>query len=256
MPASGKIVARETMIPLPMAVARCSWNRSIAAMISSRLCVGACTTDAVPAKGTTPMRTFEGCSATKAFAAACAAEIRLGCTSTARILPETSMARMMVKCWDGKVITAAGRAMATIIVISATRKRNGGMCRRNLRPAPSASFTMLKLAYLSAACCLRRNRKKYPATSAGTTRRSQSISGHRNFMVPSQVLRQASARRQLAPALAQVGESQDGVDEIVFCGQLQRIRARLVEGRPELLLTPLGQSREALPESPIVGVDE
>ena len=57
------------------------------------------------------MRTLEGWSATKAFAAACAAAIRLGCTSVARMLPETSMARMMVWCWDGKVTTAAGRAI-------------------------------------------------------------------------------------------------------------------------------------------------
>ena len=88
MPASGKIVARETMMPLPIAVPRCSWNRSMAARISSRFWVGVCTTAAVAAKDTTPMRTFEGCSATKAFAAACAAEIRLGCTSMARMLPE------------------------------------------------------------------------------------------------------------------------------------------------------------------------
>ena len=82
---------------------------------------------AVAAKDTTPMRTFEGCSATKALAAACAAEIRLGCTSMARMLPETSMARMMVWCWDGKVMTAAGRAIARIITVSAIRKSKAGM---------------------------------------------------------------------------------------------------------------------------------
>ena len=127
MPSSGKIVARETMIPLPIAVPRCSWKRSIAARMSSRLWVGGCTTDAVAAKDTTPISTLEGCSATKALAAACAAEIRLGSTSVARMLPETSMARMMVWCWDGKVTTAAGRAIATIIAMSATRKSSGGM---------------------------------------------------------------------------------------------------------------------------------
>ena len=49
MPASGKIVASDSTMPLPIAVPRCSWKRSIAAMTSSRLSVGACTTAAVPA---------------------------------------------------------------------------------------------------------------------------------------------------------------------------------------------------------------
>jgi hypothetical protein len=30
MPASGKMVASDSMMPLPIAVARCSWKRSIA----------------------------------------------------------------------------------------------------------------------------------------------------------------------------------------------------------------------------------
>ena len=95
------------------------------------------------------------------------------------------MARMMVWCWDGKVMTAAGRAIARIITVSATRKSKAGMCRRNLWLVPIASFTMLKLAYRRAVCFFRRNKKKYAATSAGTLRSSQSISGHRNFMVSS-----------------------------------------------------------------------
>src|SRR4029453_6090924 len=191
-----------------------------------------------------------------ALAAACAAEIRLGCTSMARMLPETSMARMMVWCWDGKVITAAGRAIATIITMSATRKSSGGMWRRNLWPAPIASFTMLKLAYLRAASFLRRKRKKYPATSAGTTRSSQSISGHRNVMASSQMLRQISAGRQLSSPLAQVGEPANCIDKIVVRGKLKRVHAGLAERRPELLLASLRHCREALSESSIVGVDE
>src|SRR5207237_557700 len=82
-------------------------------------------------------------------------------------------------------------------------------------PAPIASFTMLKLAYRSASSFFRRSRKKYAATSAGTIRRSQSISGHRNFMASSQVLWQASARRQLAAPLAQIGEPQNGIDDLM-----------------------------------------
>ena len=112
MPASGKMVASETMIALPIAVARCSWKRSIAAMTSSRLRVGACATVAVPAKATTPMRTFSGCSATNCLAAFCAATRRLGSTSVARMLPEMSMARITVSCCVGSVIVACGRASA------------------------------------------------------------------------------------------------------------------------------------------------
>ena len=80
-----------------MAVARCSWNRSMAAIISSRLSVGAWATAAVPAKVTTPMRVPRGWSDTKDLAAACAAAIRLGSTSVARMLPEVSIARMTVR---------------------------------------------------------------------------------------------------------------------------------------------------------------
>ena len=74
-------------MPLPTAVPRCSWKRSIAARMSSRLCVGDCTTDAVAANDTTPMRVVFGCSATNARAASCAATMRLGLTSVARMLP-------------------------------------------------------------------------------------------------------------------------------------------------------------------------
>jgi hypothetical protein len=62
---------RDTMMPLPVAVARCSWKRSMAATRSSRLCVGGCTTWAVPAKATMPTRTLRGSSARKALAASC-----------------------------------------------------------------------------------------------------------------------------------------------------------------------------------------
>jgi hypothetical protein len=60
MPCSGNSVASDRMMPLPVAVARCSWKRSMAAMMSSRLVVGACTTAAVPANETTPTFTSRG----------------------------------------------------------------------------------------------------------------------------------------------------------------------------------------------------
>ena len=127
MPASGKIVASDTMIALPIAVARCNWKRSIAASRSSRLCVGDCTTCAVPANETIAMRVLRGWSAMNWRAAACAAVMRLGFTSSASMLREMSMASTTRSCCDGSVITAVGRAMATRSSVSASTNSSGGM---------------------------------------------------------------------------------------------------------------------------------
>jgi len=62
------------------------------------------------------------------------------------MLPETSIARMMV-CWfEGRTTTAIGRAAATSIAAMASRKSRGGRCRRMLCPAPMASRTIDRLA--------------------------------------------------------------------------------------------------------------
>ena len=94
--------------------------------MSSRLRVGGCTTDAVAANDTTPIRALAGWSATKARAAACAAPMRFGSTSAARMLPDTSIARMIVSCCDGRVRVAVGRATATTSAVSASRNNSGG----------------------------------------------------------------------------------------------------------------------------------
>ena len=62
------------------------------------------------------------------------------------MLPETSIARMIVSCCDGSVTTAAGRAIATIISVSAIRNRSGGTWRRKRLPAPIASRIIARLA--------------------------------------------------------------------------------------------------------------
>ena len=142
MPASGNSVASEMTMALPVAVARCSWNRSMAVTRSSRFTVGSCATCAEPAKATMPTFTWRGSSARKDLAAFCAATSRLGCTSVARMLPDTSMARMMV-CWlDGSVTTACGRAAASSMAASASRNSAGGMWRRIVWPGPIASLTI------------------------------------------------------------------------------------------------------------------
>ena len=118
----------------------------MAAWRSSRFCVGGCTSDAVPAKATMPMRVERGCSLMKVLAAFCAAVMRSGSTSFARMLPETSSDRMMISCWEGSLTTAAGRATAAIMIASATRNSSGGTWRRKRCPAPMASFTIVRLA--------------------------------------------------------------------------------------------------------------
>ncbi len=133
-------------MPLPTAVPRCNSKRSIAALRSSRLNVVGCTTLAVAANATMPMRIRDGVSAMNARAAACAASIRLGCTSAARMLPETSIARMIVSFCDGSVTVAIGRAMATTSAASDNSISAGGIWRRQRCPRPSASLTIARLA--------------------------------------------------------------------------------------------------------------
>ena len=62
------------------------------------------------------------------------------------MLPETSIARMIVSCCDGSVTTAAGRAIATIISVSAHRNKSGGTWRRKRLPTLCASRTIDRLA--------------------------------------------------------------------------------------------------------------
>ena len=146
MPSSGNSVASDRISPEPMAVARCIWKRSIDATTSSRLSVGACTTAAVPANDTTPMRTLRGKPATKVLAASCAATMRLGLTSVARMLPDTSIARMMVCSREGSFSLAIGRALATSSTATAASSSAGGRWRRQPGPAPIACLTSATLA--------------------------------------------------------------------------------------------------------------
>ncbi|MNT93587.1 hypothetical protein D3C72_2350950 [compost metagenome] len=81
----------------------------------------------------------------KALAAFCAAVRRSGSTSVARMLPDTSMASMMVWSCEGKVMTANGRAAASSRAISASRNSAGGMWRRRCWPGPMASRTRDRL---------------------------------------------------------------------------------------------------------------
>ena len=147
MPSSGNSVASDTMSPLPIAVCRCSWNRSIAATRSSRFSVGGCTTSAVPANVTMPARMSCGNSCTNVLAAFCAATIRLGSTSVARIDSDTSIARITVRASDGSVMTAVGRAAASSAATIASRNSSGGTCRRKRCVGLIADLTRPTFAY-------------------------------------------------------------------------------------------------------------
>ena len=183
MPASGKSSAIDTTMPLPMAVPRCNWNLSMAVTRSSRLRVGGCTTEAVPAKATIPTLMLRGSSAKNALAASCDATSRLGLTSVARMLPDTSMASMMV-CWsEGNVTTANGRDEATSMAASENKKSTGGIWRRTLWPLPMASRTMDRLAYCRAFFFLRRSSHTYSSTSRGKASNNHRNWGHKNVMV-------------------------------------------------------------------------
>ena len=81
-----------------------------------------------------------------AFAAFCDATSRLGWTSVARMLPETSIARITVCCCDGSVTTAVGRAMPMINAASDSSSTAGGTWRRQRAPGAIAPLTMARLA--------------------------------------------------------------------------------------------------------------
>ncbi|MCY1383624.1 hypothetical protein D9M69_717690 [compost metagenome] len=98
-----------------------------------------------------PTRTWRGSSARKALAAFCEATSRFGSTSVARMLPETSIARMMVCCCEGSSTTAMGRADASSMAAKASSSNSGGTWRRQPGPWPMASRTMDRLANRSAA---------------------------------------------------------------------------------------------------------
>ena len=129
-------------MPAPTAVPRRSSKRSIAAYSASRSMVGACTSSAAEAKATMPICTSAGWLAMNCLAASCEATMRLGSTSSARIEPETSIARITVPRDEASVITAAGRATARISTVMASSSSAGGTCRRQPSPLPIACLTM------------------------------------------------------------------------------------------------------------------
>ena len=148
------------------------------------------------------------------------------------MLPDTSIARMIVSCSDGSVTIAAGRAIATSISAQRREKQQRRhMAAEAAGRRPCASLTMLKarVAQRMLAACAAAAGHRAP-TSTGSDSSSHSISGQRNVIghacsMP-EVRRQAAAGRKLAAPLAQIGEAQDRVDEIVVGGRARARRRR------------------------------
>ena len=121
----------------------------MASVSAVRSSVGAMTTCALSEKLTMPTRMLFLASrwrSTKVLAASFAASIRFGLTSSASMLPDTSIARMTVPSSPGTFTSAAGRASARTRTVKPRRKSAGGTCRRMPGPGPIACLTSKRLA--------------------------------------------------------------------------------------------------------------
>ncbi len=123
------IALSEVKMPLPSEVPPLTESRLIAAITSDFTLVGLSTVTALSPNATTPIRIELGWRSTKAVAAAFAAAIRVGARSLARMLFETSKARITVPCRSGSDRLMVGRASAKQISASAAAKSAKGMWR-------------------------------------------------------------------------------------------------------------------------------
>ena len=99
-------------MPCPTEVPRAGPSRSIAWITDAWSEVGASTDSPASENATTPITTPGGWRSTIAFAAALAASSRVGWTSSAAMLPETSNVSMIVPSTRGRATVACGRAIA------------------------------------------------------------------------------------------------------------------------------------------------
>ena len=83
--------------------------------------------------------------------------MRDGSTSVARMLPDTSIASMMVCLFDGRCTTATGRAAATSMSPSATSISAGGTWRFQVERRVAACRTSARLANATAFFLRRRS---------------------------------------------------------------------------------------------------
>ena len=113
-----------------MAVRRPVARLRTASSSSSWSFVGDWTSSAKPANATMPICVVEPCRWMKDDAASSAACKRVGWMSVEHMLPETSMARMIVVWPAGTLTIVTGRERATARLASPTTNRANGRCRR------------------------------------------------------------------------------------------------------------------------------
>jgi hypothetical protein len=115
-----------------------------------------------------------GTSATKALAASCAATMRVGFTSSTRMLREMSMASTIVDWAHGSASGALGRANENSSSTSAAKISAGGTWRRQALPG-CASRTTCRLDHTSTAFLRRRSSHRYSAGSTGSSSRNHRL---------------------------------------------------------------------------------
>ncbi len=126
----------EVKRPWPSDVPPLTESRLIAASTSSLTLLGLSTVTALSPNATTPILIELGCFSTKARAATLAASIRVGLRSLARMLFETSKARITVPSRSGTGRLTVGRARPnTTSAIPAAKSANGMWRRRRRRLA-------------------------------------------------------------------------------------------------------------------------
>lgn len=107
------IADSEAVMAVPSEVPPVSFSRSMALSATEWSASGRAVVSAPRSNATTPMSTLSGCAATNARAARCAPASRVGATSSAPMLLDTSRARMTVPAVRGTGTMAAGPAVAT-----------------------------------------------------------------------------------------------------------------------------------------------
>ena len=126
MPEPGSKASKEINKPEPSADPYCRGKLASACLSASLSSVGDCAKAAVPAIVTKPTRNRAGLLSMNLRAASCAASMRDGFKSLARMLPEVSRASMTVASRSGAIRTDCGRAMAMQSRPSPRLKMMGG----------------------------------------------------------------------------------------------------------------------------------
>ena len=133
-------------------------KRSIAVSTSAWALVGAWTMTAPSPNATTPMRTSDGWRSTNARAAALAASMRVGLTSSACMLFETSKARITVPSRRGVCTSSWARAMPTTRRVRAGDEEGERHVAPHPHPSIAARSPRGPAAASAAARCARRRR--------------------------------------------------------------------------------------------------